>query len=106
MMRLRNITGIPDSYQGVRHLISQSIPSDFVVIVCARIKSFLASCITQFFQMVNIELGRGLWSSNVFGAEKPQSLETPAWFKTNSAAPKTTVLVNEFWHQDAYGWIG
>lgn len=61
MMRLRNITGIPDSHQGVRHLgfPASYPPSDFEVIVCARIKSFLAFCIARFFQMVNIAFGRG-----------------------------------------------
>lgn len=40
MMRLRNITGIPDSYQGVRHLISQPIPEDFEVIVLQELNLF------------------------------------------------------------------
>lgn len=40
MMRFRNITRIPDSYQGVSHLISQPILLHFEVTVCARIKSF------------------------------------------------------------------
>lgn len=40
MMWFRSITGIPDSYQGVSHLISQPILLDFEVTVCARIKFF------------------------------------------------------------------
>lgn len=40
MMRIRNIAGIPDSHRGVHHLISQLIPSDFEVIVYARVKLF------------------------------------------------------------------
>lgn len=37
-------------------------------------------------------------------AEKPQEyrLETQAWFKTNPAAPKTTVFVNEVWHRGTF----
>lgn len=45
MVRLRDITGIPDSYQGVSQLISMPILLDFEVIVCARIKSLWHSAL-------------------------------------------------------------
>lgn len=78
MMRFRNITWIPDSYQGVHYLISQPIHSDLWVIVCWRIGAFWHSALHSSSKFINIVLGQGFESLDDMyknAAKKAQSID-------------------------------